>query len=155
MAIEKYVVSKDDGIYEAWPDLVQTDSGKLICVFAECTHHIDRNEARLVLRESRDRGRTWSPKRYLTDKGTRDNYFNCPRITKLRDGRKLRQCQHTDPTAQPVHHRATGAQHSAKQPCSHHTQHHPEQIAANGSGIRQPGLEYNAGGRYHQPGNRR
>ena len=92
MAIEKYVVSKDDGIYEAWPDLVQTDSGKLICVFAECTHHIDRNEARLVLRESRDRGRTWSPKRYLTDKGTRDNYFNCPRITKLRDGRLAITC---------------------------------------------------------------
>ena len=33
MSLQKFIVSKDDSIYEAWPDLVQTDSGKLICVF--------------------------------------------------------------------------------------------------------------------------
>ena len=87
MAIQKFVVSKDVSIYEAWPDVVQTDSGKLICVFSECNHHTDRENARIMITESFDRGRTWSEKKPLTEKGKKDNYFNCARISKLRDGR--------------------------------------------------------------------
>ncbi len=86
MAIEKYVVSNDKSIYEAWPDVVLTDSGKLICVFSECEHHVDRTNARLVLCESTDRGRTWSEKKPLTEKGTATDFFNCARISKLNDG---------------------------------------------------------------------
>ena len=33
MPMEKHIVSKDPGVYEAWPDVVQTEGGKLICVF--------------------------------------------------------------------------------------------------------------------------
>ena len=87
MAIQKFIVSKDDNIYEAWPDLVQTDSGKLICVFSECEEHCDRENARIMITESCDRGRTWSAKMPLTEKGKKDEYFNCARISKLRDGR--------------------------------------------------------------------
>jgi len=87
MAIQKHIVSRDDSIYEAWPDVHQTKSGKLICVFAECEHHLDRENARITLVESTDRGRTWSSKKYLTDKGVRDDFFNCPRISELNDGR--------------------------------------------------------------------
>jgi len=86
MSIQKFIVSKDDSIYEAFPDLVQTDSGKLICVFTECTEHADRTDARLVITESLDRGRTWSPKKPLTEKGTKTDNFNCARISKMRDG---------------------------------------------------------------------
>lgn len=86
MAIQKFIVSKDNSIYEAWPDIVQTESGKLICVFSECEHHVDRENARIVITESLDRGRTWSAKKPLTEKGKRDNYFNCARISKLNDG---------------------------------------------------------------------
>ena len=88
MTIHKYTISNDPDIYEAWPDLVLTDSGKLICVFAECTHHTNRDYTRIMLCESCDRGRTWSPKHPLTE-GTKDlDYmYNCPRITKLSDGR--------------------------------------------------------------------
>lgn len=86
MAIIKHIVSKDDSIYEAWPDVIQTESGKLICVFSECAHHLDREDARIVLCESTDRGRTWSPKKPLTEKGKKDCYFNCARISKLNDG---------------------------------------------------------------------
>ena len=85
--MERFTVSRDETVYEAWPDLVQTVSGRLICVFAECTGHENRNGARLVICESTDRGRTWSPKRYLTEKGMHNDYFNCPRISRLRDGR--------------------------------------------------------------------
>lgn len=87
MSIEKFIVSKDDSIYEAWPDVVQTVSGKLICVFSECEHHINRSNARIVICESNDRGRTWSDKKPLTEKGNTDSYFNCARISKLNDGR--------------------------------------------------------------------
>jgi len=87
MAIQKWSVSRDESIYEAWPDVVQTAGGKLICVFSECRHHVNREDARIVLRESTDRGRTWSEKRPLTDKGTKTDFFNCARISRLNDGR--------------------------------------------------------------------
>ncbi len=87
MAIQKFSVSNDENIYEAWPDVLLTKSGKLICVFSECAHHLDRTDARLVYRESTDRGRTWSEKKFLTGKGVREDYFNCARISELSDGR--------------------------------------------------------------------
>ncbi len=86
MAVKKFSVSNDKNIYEAWPDIVLTDSGKLICVFSECTHHTNRENARLMITESTDRGRTWSPKTPLTEKGTDVFFFNCARISKLNDG---------------------------------------------------------------------
>ncbi|HPJ76518.1 MAG TPA: sialidase family protein, partial [Clostridia bacterium] len=85
MALEKYVVSNDKSIYEAWPDIVKTKSGKLVCVFSECKHHGDRDQARIVYKESLDKGKTWSDKTALTEKSTSDNYYNCARISKLPD----------------------------------------------------------------------
>lgn len=85
MALQKYVVSRDDSIYEAWPDLVLTKGGKLVCVFSECKHHGDRDQARIVYCESTDRGHTWSTKKALTPKGTTKNYYNCARITRMPD----------------------------------------------------------------------
>ena len=92
MPIEKFTVSRDESIYEAWPDVILTESGKLICVFSECEHHLNRDNARIVMTESRDRGRTWSKKRPLTGKGTKSDFFNCARISKLRDGRLAIVC---------------------------------------------------------------
>ena len=86
MSIQKFIVSKDDSIYEAWPDMIQTDSGKLLCVFTECEAHANRDNARLVICESEDRGRTWSDKKALTEKGKSNDFFNCGRISKLNDG---------------------------------------------------------------------
>lgn len=88
MAIQKYTVSNDPSIYEAWPDVVLTNSGKMVCVFSECTHHSNRDYTRIMLADSSDRGRTWSPKRPLAE-GTagRDYYYNCARINRLADGR--------------------------------------------------------------------
>ena len=86
--IQKHTISRDDSIYEAFPDVALTLSGKLVCVFAECTHHANRDYTRIVTTDSVDRGRTWSPKRPLTEP-TRGFpvFWNCPRITTLRDGR--------------------------------------------------------------------
>lgn len=84
--IQKFNVSRDDSIYEAWPDVVLTNGGKLICVFSECEHHKNREGARIMITESLDRGRTWSEKRPLTENGHAGEYFNCARISKLGDG---------------------------------------------------------------------
>ena len=88
MAIKKYSISNDPELYEAWPDVVLTNSGKLICVFSECLHHINRDYTRIMLTESLDRGRTWSKKHPLTE-GTAglDYYYNCPRIRQLKSGK--------------------------------------------------------------------
>ncbi|MHC4984914.1 MAG: sialidase family protein [Planctomycetota bacterium] len=90
--IEKHVVSRDGTFYEGFPDVVLTRSGKLVCIFADCHHHHDRSYTRLMLTDSTDRGRTWSPKRPLTEP-TRDvPFWNCPRITRIRDGRLVAAC---------------------------------------------------------------
>jgi len=89
--IRKYTVSRDDSIYEAFPDVALTKSGRLVCVFSECTHHADRSYTCIMVTTSDDRGRTWSPKRPLTEATHGDPrkcpYWNCPRIVALSDGR--------------------------------------------------------------------
>ena len=88
MSIQKFSISRDPDLYEAWPDVVLTDAGTLVCVFSECIHHTNREYTRIMLTESADRGRTWSPRRPLTE-GTRGlpHLYNCARIAKLPDGR--------------------------------------------------------------------
>ena len=85
MAIQKFLINRDDEHYEAWPDIVLTDGGKLKCVFTECKHHGCRDFSRIVYVESTDRGRTWSAKKPLTEVTMRDNYFNNARISKVGD----------------------------------------------------------------------
>lgn len=86
--IEKFTISNDPALYEAWPDVSLTHAGKLICVFSECAHHGDRSYTRIMLTESIDQGRNWQPKRPLAE-GTAGlpYYYNCARISTLRDGR--------------------------------------------------------------------
>lgn len=86
--MQKFTVSRDDRIYQAWPDVVLTASGRLVCVFSECTHHGDRSYTRIMLCDSTDRGRSWSPKRPLTLAArVPEPFWNCARISRLRDGR--------------------------------------------------------------------
>ncbi|WP_276256649.1 sialidase family protein [Halomontanus rarus] len=87
--VDKFDVSRDTGIYEAFPDVTLTDDGRLLCVFVETTHHADRQYSCIVLVESFDRGRTWSEKRQLTQPktATDDAFWDCPRIATLPDGR--------------------------------------------------------------------
>lgn len=87
---EKFVVSRDDSIYEAWPALALTEKGKLICVFTECTKHTDRTFTRIVYKESLDRGRTWGEKIALTEGAAGLDYFyDCCSIVRLNDNRMM------------------------------------------------------------------
>ncbi|MBE7465295.1 MAG: exo-alpha-sialidase [Planctomycetes bacterium] len=91
MAIEKIRIAHDPNLYHAWPDVTLTPSGKLVCIFSECTHHGDRSYTRFMLTESADRGRTWTPKRGLSEALRCDPktgpFWNCARIVTLGDGR--------------------------------------------------------------------
>ncbi len=84
MSISRFTISNDPLLYEAWPDVVLTSDGRLVCVFSECTHHKNRSYTRIMQTESFDRGRTWSRKHPVTE-GTEKLpfYFNCPRIFHL------------------------------------------------------------------------
>jgi len=87
MNIKKFTVSRDPNVYQAWPDLCLLPDGRMICIFSECTHHGNRDYTRIMLTESSDRGRRWSPKRPLTE-GTEglNYYYNNARISLLPDG---------------------------------------------------------------------
>lgn len=100
MAIEKFTVSRDDNVYEAWPDLVRTRSGRLISVFTECTHHKDRNRSRIMITHSEDRGRTWSVKQPFTEYSDADYYFNNARISRLPDDTIAVICDRVDGTGE-------------------------------------------------------
>ncbi len=83
--VKKFIVCRDDSIYQAFPDVTLTSSGKLICVFAECNHHHDRSYTRIMFTTSTDRGRTWSQKKPLTEPTKGFPFWNCPRISRLKD----------------------------------------------------------------------
>lgn len=100
MAIRKFTVSRDDSVYEAWPDLVKTRSGRLICVFTECTHHKDRSRSRIMITHSDDRGRTWSEKQPFTYYSDADFYFNNSRISRLPDDTLAVICDRVDGTGE-------------------------------------------------------
>lgn len=92
--METYTISRDDEVYEAWPDLTTTDGNTLLCLFSECEHHNNRRRTRFVYTVSNDKGRTWAPKLSLTgvlDAGVEKNkpHWNCVRISTLASGKVI------------------------------------------------------------------
>ena len=92
MSFQTFTVSRDDTIYEAWPDLIKTPSGKLLCTFTECDHHLHRDHSRIMITQSMDRGRHWSPKRPVSETSMQASYFNNSRLSLLKDGRLALIC---------------------------------------------------------------
>lgn len=90
MNIKKITISNDPNIYEAWPDIAMTSSGKMICVFSECVHHCNREYSAIALSTSFDRGETWNPKQILVSSSLQQGgFYNNARIQELNDGRLL------------------------------------------------------------------
>lgn len=90
--METFTVSRDDGVYEAFPDVALSADKSLVCVFTECNHHGDRLNSRIMYKISRNNGRAWSEKHALTPKSDGGAYYNCARIRLLRDGRLAVVC---------------------------------------------------------------
>ena len=89
--MEKLIVSRDDTVYECFPDIAQTPDGTLVCTYRESAAHIPWSFSRIVVRRSEDLGRTWLPKRILIEKQSEnaEGRLNCPRITACADGSLL------------------------------------------------------------------
>ena len=95
MPIEKSIVSRDDRLYEAFPSIAATPSGRLVCIYRESDAHRPVAISNLVWRTSDDSGRTWGPRRLLAQaepRGDRLFAWNCPRIVCLQDGRLIYLC---------------------------------------------------------------
>ena len=89
MALEKFTISRDDSVYECFPHLCLTRSGRILLVYRESNGHVASDFCRLVLRRSDDAGRTWSDRFVLRDEVCENGVltkWNCPKIQQLRDG---------------------------------------------------------------------
>ncbi len=90
MAIGKLVISDTPGVYECFPCLTRTQSGKLLTVYRESDSHSAAVYSHLVTRESANWGESWSERRVLTESYQADGVlfnWNCPRVGQLADGR--------------------------------------------------------------------
>ena len=61
------IVSRNDDIYECFPDLAQCDDGTLVCVYRECMFHAPFPFSRIVCRLSRDGGMSWLPRSIIDE----------------------------------------------------------------------------------------
>ena len=78
------IVSRDDTIYEGFPDLVLLESGKLLCLYRQSDAHA-ASWSNIALIESEDRGRTWKNRRIISK--SRGIAWDLPRLCQLKDGR--------------------------------------------------------------------
>ena len=92
--MERFNIHRDEtgDRFYGFPDIVRTRSGKLIAVFLETTSHTDRSLSRICLKDSCNGGETWDNFRYRTPVGSATDNFNCPRVTRLRNGDLIILC---------------------------------------------------------------
>jgi hypothetical protein len=80
-SIERHVViDRRPGHYICFPDVCRTADGSLLCAYNEFDRHVGTRR-RLLLKESRDDGRTWGETRIL-----RAEDSHCPRLSVLPGG---------------------------------------------------------------------
>ncbi len=90
MKIEKTVIAQDERHYLAWPDLIQTRTGRLLCVFSSCTHHCDRSSTQIMVCFSDDEGASWSKPLGASEPcglAATGYYYNNATLSQLADGR--------------------------------------------------------------------
>lgn len=95
MPIRKITVARNDDVYECFPCLVRTNSGRLITIYRESEAHSCAEYSHIVMRHSLDEGETWSDRQVLIESCKADGVlrkYNCPRISQLRDGRLVAVC---------------------------------------------------------------
>ena len=96
MPIEKVTISRDDSISELLPDVVQTPTGKLVCIYRESDTDRVTEYSGVAVRTSTDGGHTWSERRLIVEARPDDEgvvlKWNRPHIQRLKDGRLLALC---------------------------------------------------------------
>lgn len=90
----KSVLSREDGIYKAFPDLVQLDDGALLCVYRESLVHGARPFGRIVSQTSFDGGHNWGAKKTIHEVADASvgGRLNNPRLQHLGGQRLLLIC---------------------------------------------------------------
>ena len=63
----KMTISRDDHIYECFPDIAMTPDGTLVCIYRESMAHAPFPFSRIAVRRSLDGGRTWLPKQIIDE----------------------------------------------------------------------------------------
>jgi hypothetical protein len=95
MLRESVTISRNDEIYECFPDLMRLETGTLLCVYRESNNHTAEDFCDLVWRTSDDDGKTWGNRHVLVESRPADGElmkWNCPRTGVLADGRVYILC---------------------------------------------------------------
>jgi len=105
--MKRGIVSRNDDVYECFPDLAATQSGRLVCVYRESDGHVARQYARLVVRTSDNEAQTWSERSVLVESSANPGplvYWNCPRLKVLPSGAIWLLCDAANhPESNPEH----------------------------------------------------
>ena len=99
MAVEKFTISRDDSVYECFPHLCRTESGRILLTYRESNGHVASDFSRLIVRYSDDAGKSWSDRNVITETHISSGpvcVCNCPKIQQLKDGRILLICDRYD-----------------------------------------------------------
>ena len=96
IATEKFIISRNDNFMEGWPDMIKTQSGKLICVYNECVSHPNRDHTWIAMRYSLDNGKTWSEPRHIDVETMHGNHWNSIRISQVKSGRIFLVCDRVE-----------------------------------------------------------
>ncbi len=93
------IVSREDSIYKAVPDLAMCDDGSLVCIYRESLFHLFHPFSRIALQISPDGGLNWGPKMIVDEcpDYEQDGGLNNPRILHLGEGRLILICDWIPP----------------------------------------------------------
>lgn len=73
--MQKWVISRDDRLYECFPDVAMCKDGTLVCVYRECMGHGPFPFSRIVCRVSKDGGYTWHAKQVIDEAVVSESVF--------------------------------------------------------------------------------
>ena len=79
--MKRNTISRNDGVYECFPDVARLPSGIIVCVYRESEDHVPGDYTRIVARTSGDEGETWGERAVISEtlgSVTRVPGWNCP-----------------------------------------------------------------------------
>ncbi len=93
------ILSREDSVYKAFPDLAMASDGTLICTYRESLGHRWVPFSRVVVQLSRDEGLNWSKKQiiHVCADWEKDGGLNNPRLLSLGDNRLILICDWIPP----------------------------------------------------------
>ena len=60
MSIEKFTICRNDEVYECFPHLCRTRSGRILLTYRESNGHVASEYCRLIVRRSDDTRSVWA-----------------------------------------------------------------------------------------------